>query len=74
MTFPQTIIRYGEPELVYVHIEPIGDDRWYCTMSRLHPSAMRTFGMDYARNINRPLDYKRVLKKYAKFLEDYYRA
>lgn len=73
MMFEQTIIRYGEPEVVYVHIEPLGDKQWYCTVSRLHPSNMRTFGMEYDRDVNCPDDVKRVLKLYAKFLEEYYR-
>lgn len=72
MTFSQTITRYGEPEVVYIHIEPMEGNRWYCTVSRLHPSNMRTFGMDYDRDFNCDDDEKRVLKLYTKFLEEYY--
>lgn len=72
MTYPNTIIRYGEPEVVYVHITAMKGDRWYCTMSRLHPSNMRILGMCYDCDKSCPFDVNRVLKLYTKFLEDFF--
>lgn len=74
MTFTQTIIKYGEPEVVYIHVEPREGNQWYCTMSRLHPSNMRILGMTYDRDRFCYTDALRVVKMYAKFLENYYKV
>lgn len=67
-----TITRYGEKEVVYIHIEPYEEDQWYCTVSRIHPSGTRMLGMNYHRNKRSPDDIDKVLHKYVKFLEDYW--
>lgn len=74
MTFTRTIIKYGEPEVVYIHVEPKGKSQWHCSVSRLHPSNMRILGMTYVRDKHCYTDALRAVRLYVNFLEYYYKV
>lgn len=65
-----TIKRYGELEVVYVHIKPSKGYVWHCSVSLLHPSNTRMLDMEYVRFY----DVDSIVKRYCQFLEDYWKA
>lgn len=74
MMFERTITRYGEPELVYIHVEPYDGNWWSCTFSRLHPSNTRMLGMLCPRDPKECDNIARTIMRYVDFLEKYYKA
>ena len=66
-----TIIRYGEPETVYLHVDE-NEERYMLSFSRYHPSNKRLCAWCYYKDEYKTLDD--AVCEYVKELNEYFKA